>query len=125
VTATTLLKKIFHLPRGRSQVEIPDADDHVSQALLPVTSGTRRGEMDRFFDIKLERDDRGLLQGLNPRDDREFDSRAPRRYIGAHGAEAKNVRYRLAGADRDPRRVKRGSRWSTASPDPVLIVVFR
>src|SRR5438876_1097845 len=53
VTVTTLLKQIFRtFHEGDPKWEIlPTRDDHVGQLFFLLTSGTRRGEMDRFFDI--------------------------------------------------------------------------
>src|SRR5262249_38665764 len=53
VTATTLLKKIFrtfHEADPKWEM-LPTRDDHVSQLFFLLTSGTRRGELDRFFDL--------------------------------------------------------------------------
>lgn len=52
LTASTLLKKIFRTfhegdPKWNM---LPDNDDHVGQLFFLVTSNTRRGEMDQFFD---------------------------------------------------------------------------
>ncbi len=51
ITATTLLKKIFRTFReGDPKWEmLPTRDDFVGQLFFLVTSGTRRGDMDRFF----------------------------------------------------------------------------
>lgn len=51
LTATTLLKKIFRTFReGDPKWEmLPTRDDHVGQLFFLLTSGTSRGEMDRFF----------------------------------------------------------------------------
>ena len=52
VTATTLLKKIFRtFHEGDPKWEmLPTRNDHVAQLFFLLTSNTRRGEMDRFFD---------------------------------------------------------------------------
>ncbi len=52
ITAATLLKKIFRAfhegdPKWNM---LPDRDDHVGQLFFLLTSNTRRGEIDRFFD---------------------------------------------------------------------------
>lgn len=52
ITAAMLLKKIFRTfhegdPKWNM---LPDNDNHVGQLFFLVTSNTRRGEMDRFFD---------------------------------------------------------------------------
>lgn len=52
ITAATLLKKIFRTfhegdPKWNM---LPDNNNHVGQLFFLVTSNTRRGEMDRFFD---------------------------------------------------------------------------
>ncbi len=51
LSATTLLKKIFRTFReGDPKWEmLPTRDDHVGQLFFLLTSGTSRGEMDRFF----------------------------------------------------------------------------
>jgi len=51
LTVTTLLKKIFRTFReGDPKWEmLPTRDDHVGQLFFLLTSGTSRGEMDRFF----------------------------------------------------------------------------
>ena len=52
ITAATLLKKIFRaLHEGDPKWNmLPDRDDHVGQLFFLLTSNTRRGELDRFFD---------------------------------------------------------------------------
>ncbi|MBI1814609.1 MAG: MMPL family transporter [Deltaproteobacteria bacterium] len=51
LTATTLLKKIFRtFHEGDPKWEmLPTRNDHVGQLFFLLTSGTSRGEMDRFF----------------------------------------------------------------------------
>jgi len=52
VTAGTLLKKIFrtfHEADPKWEM-LPTRNDHVSQLFFLLTSGSRRGEYDRFFD---------------------------------------------------------------------------
>jgi uncharacterized protein len=53
ITAASLLKKIFRtFHEGDPKWSmLPDRDDHVGQIFFLLTSGTRRGELDRFFDL--------------------------------------------------------------------------
>src|SRR5436190_311547 len=99
VTATTLLKKIFRTfheadPKWES---LPTRNDHVSQLFFLLTSGTRRGEMDRFFDINYTNATVAVFYKDYTHETIENSIARAKEYIGAHGAEAKNVRYRLAG----------------------------
>src|SRR6266478_2351121 len=55
VTATTLLKKIFrtfHEADPKWEI-LPTRDDHVGQLFFLLTSGTRRGELDRCIDMNI------------------------------------------------------------------------
>jgi uncharacterized protein len=87
VTATTLLKKIFRtFHEGDPKWEIlPTRNDHVSQLFFLLTSGSRRGEYDRFFDMNYTHEtiERSIARA--------------KEYIAAHGADTESVRYRLAG----------------------------
>ncbi|TMB21932.1 MAG: hypothetical protein E6J71_07555 [Deltaproteobacteria bacterium] len=99
VTATTLLKKIFRTfheadPKWES---LPTRNDHVSQLFFLLTSGTRRGEMDRFFDINYTNATVAVFYKDYTHETIENSIARAKQYIAEHGAEAKNVRYRLAG----------------------------
>src|SRR3989454_181533 len=99
VTATTLLKKIFRtFHEGDPKWEIlPTRDDHVGQLFFLLTSGTRRGEMDRFFDISYTNATIAVFYKDYTHETIEHSIARAKEYIAAHGAEATNVRYRLAG----------------------------
>src|SRR5881296_2782078 len=99
VTATTLLKKIFRtFHEGDPKWEIlPTRDDHVGQLFFLLTSGTRRGEMDRFFDIGYTNATIAVFYKDYTHETIERSIARAKEYIAAHGAEATNVRYRLAG----------------------------
>jgi hypothetical protein len=99
LTATTLLKKIFRtFHEGDPKWEmLPTRNDHVSQLFFLVTSGTRRGEMDRFFSpdytnatITVFYKEHGydIIHGALDR---------AKAYIAAHNHPDDSVRYRLAG----------------------------
>jgi predicted RND superfamily exporter protein len=99
VTATTLLKKIFRtFHEGDPKWEIlPTRDDHVSQMFFLLTSGTRRGEMDRFFDINYTNATIQVFYKDYTHETIEGSIARAKRFIAEHGEEARNVRYRLAG----------------------------
>src|SRR5438093_1470629 len=99
VTATTLLKKIFrtfHEADPKWEI-LPTRDDHVGQLFFLLTSGTRRGEMDRFFDIGYTNATIAVFYKDYTHETIERSIARAKEYIAAHGAEATNVRYRLAG----------------------------
>ena len=99
VTATTLLKKIFrtfHEADPKWEI-LPTRDDHVGQLFFLLTSGTRRGEMDRFFDIGYTNATIAVFYKDYTHETIEHSIARAKEYIAAHGAEATNVRYRLAG----------------------------
>ncbi|MFN8544379.1 MAG: MMPL family transporter [Candidatus Binatia bacterium] len=97
-----------HVPRGRSEVELLPTATTTSPSSSSCSPGTRRGEMDCFFDGELhERHDPGLLQGLHERDDRRVD----RARQGVHrGARRRGERPLPIGwrPDRHPRGRERG-----------------
>jgi hypothetical protein len=99
VTATTMLKTIFRVfHEGDPKWEmLPTRNDHVGQLFFMVTSGTRRGELDRFFSpdytnatiTVFYRDyDHDTIQGSIAR---------AKEYIASHTSPDDAVRYRLAG----------------------------
>src|SRR5262249_22864802 len=99
VTATTLLKKIFrtfHEADPKWEI-LPTRNDHVSQLFFLFTSGSRRGEMDRFFDINYTNATVAVFYKDYTHETIENSIARAKQYIAEHGAEAKNVRYRLAG----------------------------
>jgi predicted RND superfamily exporter protein len=99
VTATTLLKKIFRtFHEGDPKWEIlPTRDDHVSQLFFLLTSGTRRGEMDRFFDINYSNATIAVFYKDYTHETIERSIARAKEYIAAHGGGGHNVQYRLAG----------------------------
>src|SRR5947208_1589883 len=99
VTATSLLKKIFrtfHEADPKWEI-LPTRDDHVGQLFFLLTSGTRRGEMDRFFDISYTNATIAVFYKDYTHETIEHSIARAKEYIAAHGAEATHVRYRLAG----------------------------
>jgi len=99
LTATTLLKKIFRTFReGDPKWEmLPTRDDHVGQLFFLITSGTSRGEMDRFFSpdytnatitIFYKNYNNDVIHGAIDR---------AKAYIAEHTRPEDNVRYLLAG----------------------------
>lgn len=99
LTATTLLKKIFRTFReGDPKWEmLPNRDDHIGQLFFLVTSGTSRGEMDRFFSpdytnatitLFYRNYNNDVIQGAIAR---------AKKYIEEHSRPEDAVRYRLAG----------------------------
>src|SRR5437867_1656527 len=99
VTAATLLKKIFrtfHEADPKWEM-LPTRDDHVGQLFFLLTSGTRRGELDRFFDIGYTNATIAVFYKDYTHETIEHSIARAKEYIAAHGAEATSVRYRLAG----------------------------
>src|SRR5262249_23821108 len=99
VTATTLLKKIFrtfHEADPKWEI-LPTRDDHVSQLFFLLTSGTRRGEMDRFFDMNYTNATIAVFYKDYTHETIEHSIARAKEYIVAQGGEGHNVRYRLAG----------------------------
>ncbi|HLK13114.1 MAG TPA: MMPL family transporter [Candidatus Binatia bacterium] len=99
VTAASLLKKIFRtFHEGDPKWEIlPTRNDHVSQLFFLLTSGTRRGEMDRFFDANYANATIQVFYKDYTHDTIENSIARAKQYIAEHGGEAQRVRYRLAG----------------------------
>jgi predicted RND superfamily exporter protein len=99
LTATTLLKKVFRtFHEGDPKWEIlPTRDDHVGQLFFLLTSATRRGEMDRFFDI-------GYTNATIAVFYKDYDNTIihdsiarAKGYIEQYTSDEDPVRYRLAG----------------------------
>jgi len=100
LTATTLLKKVFRtFHEGDPKWEIlPTRDDHVGQLFFLLTSSTRRGEMDRFFDMNYTNATISVFyRDYNSAIIHDSIARA-KHYIDEQTAtEDSPVRYRLAG----------------------------
>ncbi len=99
VTATTLLKRIFrtfHEADPKWEI-LPTRDDHVGQLFFLLTSGTRRGEMDRFFDMNYTNATVSVFYKDYTHETIENSIARAKQYIAEHGEETANVRYRLAG----------------------------
>ena len=99
VTATTLLKKIFrtfHEADPKWEI-LPTRNDHVAQLFFLLTSGTRRGEMDRFFDMKYTNATIAVFYKDYTHETIAHSIARAKEYINTRGAESDNVRYRLAG----------------------------
>jgi hypothetical protein len=99
LTATTLLKKIFRtFHEGDPKWEIlPLRDDHISQLFFFLTSGTSRGEMDRFFDPNLTNATVTIFyKDYNNEIIHSSIDRA-KAYIAQHSGDDSSVRYLMAG----------------------------
>jgi uncharacterized protein len=99
VTATTLLKKIFrtfHEADPKWEI-LPTRNDHVSQLFFLLTSSTRRGELDRFFDMSYTNATVAVFYKDYTHETIENSIARAKEYIAQHGKDAPNVRYRLAG----------------------------
>jgi hypothetical protein len=99
VTAATLLKKIFrtfHEADPKWEM-LPTRNDHVSQLFFLLTSGTRRGEMDRFFDMNYTNATIAVFYKDYTHETIEHSIARAKQYIAEHGAQTASVRYRLAG----------------------------
>jgi hypothetical protein len=99
VTAGTLLKKIFRtFHEGDPKWEIlPANNDHVAQLFFLLTSNTRRGEMDRFFDDEYKNATVQVFYKDYTHETISHSIARAKEYIEAHQAEEPAVRYRLAG----------------------------
>jgi predicted RND superfamily exporter protein len=99
LTATTLLKKIFRtFHEGDPKWEmLPTTDDHVGQLFFLLTSSTRRGEMDRFFDMNYTNATITVFyKNYNHEIIHDAIARA-KQYVATHTTESEPVRYLLAG----------------------------
>ncbi|HVN83930.1 MAG TPA: MMPL family transporter [Candidatus Binatia bacterium] len=99
ITATTLLKKIFRtFHEGDPKWEmLPTRNDHVGQLFFLLTSGTSRGEMDRFFSpdysnatitVFYKNYSNEVIHGALDR---------AKAYIAENSLPTDSVRYQLAG----------------------------
>jgi predicted RND superfamily exporter protein len=99
VTAATLLKKIFrtfHEADPKWEI-LPSRNDHVGQLFFLLTSGTRRGEMDRFFDMNYTNATITVFYRDYTHETIENSIARAKQYIAEHGGDAHQVQYRLAG----------------------------
>ena len=99
VTAAMLLKKIFrtfHEADPKWEI-LPTRNDHVAQLFFLLTSNTRRGEMDRFFDDNFRNATVAVFYKDYTHETVEGSIARAKQYVADHGGEAGNVRYRLAG----------------------------
>jgi hypothetical protein len=99
ITATTLLKKIFRTFREGDPkwAMLPTRDEDVSQLLFLMTSGTTRGEMDRFFSPDYTNATITIFyKGYNNNIIHNAIGRA-KAYIAEHARPDDSIRYRLAG----------------------------
>jgi predicted RND superfamily exporter protein len=99
LTATTLLKKIFRtFHEGDPKWEIlPLRDDHISQLFFFLTSGTSRGEMDRFFDPNLTNATITIFYRDYNNEVIHTAIERAKSYIAQHSGENGSVRYLMAG----------------------------
>lgn len=99
LTATTLLKKIFRtFHEGDPKWEmLPIRPDHISQLFFFLTSGTSRGEMDRFFDPNLTNATITIFYKNYNNDIIHTAIARAKSYIQQNGGDDSNVRYLLAG----------------------------
>jgi uncharacterized protein len=99
LTAATLLKKIFRTfhegdPKWNM---LPDRDDHVGQLFFLVTSNTRRGELDRFFDSSYTNATITLFYRNYNHDTIKNSIAQAKSYIATVAKPDDTVRYLLAG----------------------------
>jgi predicted RND superfamily exporter protein len=99
VTAASLLKKVFRtFHEGDPKWEIlPTENDHVAQLFFLLTSNTRRGEMDRFFDVDYKNATITVFYKDYTHETITNSIARAKEYIEKHAGDVQNVRYRLAG----------------------------
>ncbi|MCW5890191.1 MAG: MMPL family transporter [bacterium] len=99
VTAASLLKKIFRTFReGDPKWEmLPTRNDHIAQLFFLLTSNTRRGEMDRFFDADYKNATVAIFYKDYTHETIMSSIARAKEYIAAHANDEHHVRYRLAG----------------------------
>ncbi|MET0152471.1 MAG: MMPL family transporter [Candidatus Binatia bacterium] len=99
ITPATLLKKIFRtFHEGDPKWSmLPDRDDHVGQLFFLLTSSTRRGELDRFFDASYTNATITLFYREYDHDTIESSIAQAQRYIATLAGPDDTVRYQLAG----------------------------
>jgi predicted RND superfamily exporter protein len=99
ITPATLLRKIyrtFHEGDPKWSM-LPDRDDHVAQLFFLLTSSTRRGELDRFFDASHTNATITLFYRDYDHDTIENSIAQAKRYIASVAGPDDTLRYRLAG----------------------------
>jgi predicted RND superfamily exporter protein len=99
VTAGSLLKKVFRtFHEGDPKWEIlPTENDHVAQLFFLLTSNTRRGEMDRFFDADYKNATVAVFYKDYTHETITNSIARAKEYIEKHASDVENVHYRLAG----------------------------
>jgi predicted RND superfamily exporter protein len=99
VTAASLLKKIFrtfHEAEPKWEI-LPTRNDHVAQLFFLLTSNTRRGEMDNFFDSNYANATVTIFYKDYTHETIANSIARAKEYIAAHQQDTSEVRYRLAG----------------------------
>jgi predicted RND superfamily exporter protein len=99
VTAASLLKKIFrvfHEAEPKWEI-LPTRNDHVAQLFFLLTSNTRRGEMDNFFDANYSNATVAIFYKDYTHETIENSIARAKEYIAQHQGDTSAVRYRLAG----------------------------
>ncbi len=99
VTAASLLKKIFrtfHEAEPKWEI-LPTRNDHVAQLFFLLTSNTRRGEMDNFFDANYANATVTVFYKDYTHETIENSIARAKDYIAQHQSDTSAVRYRLAG----------------------------
>jgi predicted RND superfamily exporter protein len=99
ITATTLLKTIFRVfhEGDPKWAMLPTRNDHVGQLFFLVTSGARRGEMDRFFSPDYTNATITIFYNEYNHDMIKSAIARAKEYIAANSSPDDSVRYRLAG----------------------------
>jgi len=99
ITATTMLKTIFRtFHEGDPKwAMLPVRNDHVGQLFFLVTSGARRGEMDRFFSADYTNATVTIFYKEYNHDIINAAISRAKSYIAAHTSQDDSIRYRLAG----------------------------
>ena len=99
VTAASILKKIFrtfHEAEPKWEI-LPSRNDHVAQLFFLLTSNTRRGEMDNFFDANYSNATVTIFYKDYTHETIENSIARAKEYIAEHQGDTSAVRYRLAG----------------------------
>jgi predicted RND superfamily exporter protein len=99
VTATTMLKTIFRVfHEGDPKWEmLPTRNDYVGQLFFMITSGTRRGELDRFFSPDYTNATITIFYRDYDHDTIQDAISRAKDYINSNTSPDDAVRYRLAG----------------------------
>jgi predicted RND superfamily exporter protein len=99
VTVGSILKKIFrtfHEAEPKWEI-LPTRNDHVAQLFFLLTSNTRRGEMDNFFDSNYANATVTIFYKDYTHETIENSIARAKEYIARHQGDTSAVRYRLAG----------------------------